>query len=137
SSVFVNAGLGGGLWGGGLPITTDGSSLYVNDVNNTVIRKISSGGVVSTLFGSSTRQYQLDGALGSAGTGPISDSSYTSGIYYGYGKLYILDDRGVRVVQSLGGLQPLELQAAFPLIIPAQALMLGLSKVCVLAQKLG
>ncbi len=84
--------------GGG--ITSDGQNLYIYDLGNGAIREVNiSGNSVTTLFGSTSEMWDIDGSLANARE---SANSYTAGpfsIYYGYGKLYIVNSRGIRVVQ--------------------------------------
>ena len=86
--------------GSGYPITSDGQNLYIYDLSNGAIREVNiSGNSVTTLFGSTSEKWDIDGSLANARE---STNGYTAGpfsIYYGYGKLYIVNSRGIRVVQ--------------------------------------
>ncbi len=80
-----------------MPITTDGTNLYILDALNGLVREIS-GGTVSTLYGSTSQMWDVDGSLANARERALNPLYSTQSIYYGYGKLYIGHGRGVRVV---------------------------------------
>ncbi len=99
---LVNGSLSGaefGFYGGSLMLATDGVNIYVDDVGNGVIREINVGaGTISTVFGSSNQRRDVDAAVASAYQVGALQGGYLLGqsIYYGFGKLYIVEQNGVR-----------------------------------------
>ncbi len=83
----------------GLPLTSDGLALYALDSSNAAVRAISlTDGSVSTLYGGPTSRWETDGPLATAQEGPASVENRRS-IYYGFGRLYVVTGRGIRVVR--------------------------------------
>ena len=84
-----------------LGIATDGTNVYVADSVNNVIRKIViSSGVVTTLAGNTS------GTAGfTNGTGTAAYFSYPTGLTYGGGNLYVVDQGGthIRIVAVSNG----------------------------------
>lgn len=84
-----------------LGIATDGTNVYVADSVNNVIRKIViSSGLVTTLAGNTS------GTAGfTNGTGTAAYFSYPTGLTYGGGNLYVVDQGGthIRIVAVSNG----------------------------------
>jgi len=81
-------------------LTFDGSgNLYVADFSNNRVRKVTPGGIISTVAGNGTGGYSGDGGLAAS-----AELQYPSDVAYDSftGKLYIVDDDNnrVRVVSS-------------------------------------
>ena len=102
NSTLLNSQFGeAGDYGNGLWLTTDGVYIYVDDYPNGVIRKVDIGGnAVTTVMGSTSQLWQVDGSLSTATESvPTPNLEDIRALYYGYGKLFMVHANGIREIQ--------------------------------------
>lgn len=96
NSGYTNATTTNALFNYPLGITSDGTNIYVCDSGNNVIRKIDSSGVVTTLAGSTSGSAGFSNGF-TNGNGTSATFNTPTGISYGGGNLYVIDQNGTHV----------------------------------------